>query len=74
MKGLVFSLAGALGLVVVAFASTAAQQPAAAQTPAVELKVGDMAPDFTLQTLDGKSFTLSSLRGKVVLLNFWFPT
>ena len=32
------------------------------------------APDFTLQTLDDTSFTLSSLRGKVVLLNFWFPT
>jgi peroxiredoxin len=26
---------------------------------------------FSLTTLDGKSFSLSSLRGKVVLLNFW---
>jgi thiol-disulfide isomerase/thioredoxin len=32
---------------------------------------GKPAPDFTLQTLDGKSVTLSSLRGKGVLLNFW---
>ncbi len=30
-----------------------------------------IAPDFTLQTLDGESVTLSSLRGKVVLINFW---
>ncbi len=30
-----------------------------------------IAPDFTLQTLDGASVTLSSLRGKVVLINFW---
>jgi thiol-disulfide isomerase/thioredoxin len=32
---------------------------------------GKPAPDFTLQTLDGKDVTLSSLRGKAVLLNFW---
>jgi thiol-disulfide isomerase/thioredoxin len=32
---------------------------------------GKPAPDFTLQTLDGKNVTLSSLRGKGVLLNFW---
>lgn len=29
------------------------------------------APDFTLEGLDGKNVTLSSLRGKAVLLNFW---
>ncbi|MCD6385436.1 TlpA family protein disulfide reductase [Candidatus Sumerlaeota bacterium] len=29
------------------------------------------APDFTLPKLGGGSFTLSSLRGKVIILNFW---
>jgi thiol-disulfide isomerase/thioredoxin len=29
------------------------------------------APDFTLQSLDGKSMRLSDLHGKAVLLNFW---
>jgi cytochrome c-type biogenesis protein len=29
------------------------------------------APDFTLESLDGQSVTLSGLRGKAVLLNFW---
>ena len=31
------------------------------------------AADFTLTSLDGKPVSFSSLRGKVVLLNFWFP-
>lgn len=35
------------------------------------VKAGDMAPDFTVEMLDGSSVTLSDLRGKVVLLNFW---
>ncbi len=29
------------------------------------------APDFTLKTLDNQEITLSALRGKVVLLDFW---
>jgi thiol-disulfide isomerase/thioredoxin len=29
------------------------------------------APDFTLQDIDGKKFSLKGYRGKVVLLNFW---
>mgnify|MGYP000169657971 CR=1 FL=1 len=32
---------------------------------------GDMAPDFTVEMLDGKTVKLSDLRGKVVMLNFW---
>jgi peroxiredoxin Q/BCP len=44
--------------------------PAAAQT---ELKVGDQAPDFTLQATDGKTYTLSKdLKGQWVVLA-WFP-
>lgn len=30
-----------------------------------------LAPDFTLPQLDGKSLTLSSFRGKIVVLDFW---
>jgi len=30
-----------------------------------------MAPDFTLQSLDGKAVRLSDFHGKAVLLNFW---
>ncbi|HEY5408323.1 MAG TPA: TlpA disulfide reductase family protein [Ginsengibacter sp.] len=32
---------------------------------------GQTAPDFTLPDVDGKAFTLSSLRGKYVLVDFW---
>ena len=32
---------------------------------------GDVAPDFTAQTLDGKTVSLSDFRGKPVVLNFW---
>ena len=39
---------------------------------AQELKVGDMAPDFTLKATDGQTYTLSKLRGKTVVLA-WFP-
>ena len=34
------------------------------------VKVGDVAPDFTLQMTDGTQFTLSEQRGKVVMLQF----
>jgi len=30
-----------------------------------------LAPDFTLKTIDGQEITLSKLKGKVVLLDFW---
>ena len=30
-----------------------------------------LAPDFTLKTLDGQEITLSQLKGKTVLLDFW---
>jgi thioredoxin-dependent peroxiredoxin len=39
---------------------------------AQELKVGDMAPDFTLPASDGQTYTLSKLKGKTVVLA-WFP-
>lgn len=39
---------------------------------AQELKVGDLAPDFTLQASDGQTHRLPQLRGKTVVLA-WFP-
>ena len=35
------------------------------------LKVGDSAPDFSLVDRQGKTWTLSELKGQVVFINFW---
>ena len=35
------------------------------------IHAGDVAPDFTVEMLDGSKVTLSELRGKVVLVGFW---
>ena len=53
-------------------ASPAAAQPATPTAPAVELKVGDQAPDFTLPATDGKTYSLKDLKGHWVVLG-WFP-
>lgn len=37
----------------------------------VGLEVGNLAPDFELQSLEGNPIKLSSLKGKKVILNFW---
>jgi len=34
-------------------------------------QVGNLAPDFQLQNLDGQTVSLGNLRGKPVLINFW---
>lgn len=33
---------------------------------------GAMAPDFSVTSIDGKSFDTKALRGKVIVLNLWF--
>lgn len=37
----------------------------------VGINVGDIAPDISYNSPDGKPISLSSLRGKMVLLDFW---
>ena len=36
-----------------------------------ELNIGDKAPDFTLENLNGEKLSLEDYRGKNVLINFW---
>jgi len=37
----------------------------------VGLNIGDQAPEITMAGVDGKMLKLSSLRGKMVLIDFW---
>jgi peroxiredoxin len=39
-----------------------------------EFPVNRPAPAFTLKRVEGPALSLASLRGKVVLLDFWGPT
>lgn len=39
--------------------------------PSLEADARALAPDIDMKTLEGKPFELKSMRGKVVLLNFW---
>src|SRR5262245_30857907 len=66
MKGRSQLLSLALSLMMSAAVSGQAAGPA---PPAVE---GTMAPTFSLTSLEGEKFDLSALRGKVVVLDFWF--
>jgi thiol-disulfide isomerase/thioredoxin len=61
-----FSLVVLLCLCLPACTSPPPQTPSAGP-PAV----GQVAPDFTLSDLNGNTYTLSALRGKVVIVNFW---
>ncbi|HKI05107.1 MAG TPA: TlpA disulfide reductase family protein [Thermoanaerobaculia bacterium] len=61
--GVVFALGICLG------AAGLGAEPTPA--PRTGLQVGDLAPAFSLQTLDGKTLTRDGLKGKVVLLDFW---
>lgn len=36
-----------------------------------KIEIGQQAPEITLSRTDGSSFSLSSLKGKVVLIDFW---
>jgi hypothetical protein len=70
-----FCVAAGLG---VATMAAQGQAPAPAQAPAAppqysaDLKVGDVAPAFSLQGSDGKTHALSAYKGKTVVLA-WFP-
>lgn len=83
MKKKAFSLILVMALVAIMIGTYIKSQIEASQTLSEQavsyemdlnqagLKQGQMAPDFTLQTLSGEKFTLSDLQGKKVVLNFW---
>jgi len=65
-----------LALVVVAFVVALMlyfgyHQARGSAASAPRLTQSSLAPDFSLESLDGKTMRLSDFRGKAVLLNFW---
>jgi peroxiredoxin len=62
-----------LALILKALLTPAATGPTSSQTPGPAAPlVGHYAPDSALVDLSGNQVALSSLRGKVVVLNFWY--
>jgi peroxiredoxin len=53
---------------------TTGQPPKSAREQFQGRFIGRPAPDFTLSDLRGADLRLSALRGKVVLLNFWYSS
>lgn len=53
-------------------AGLAMAQPPGFNPPKTTLKVGDMAPDFTLPDTDGKPVKLSDFRGKKTVVLMFF--
>ncbi|MDI6813305.1 MAG: TlpA disulfide reductase family protein [Desulfitobacteriaceae bacterium] len=64
-------LLGFLLFLTVGCGTTTPEATSPKEGPVVGLKIGNVAPDFSISMLDGKTITLSELRGKPVFLNFW---
>ncbi len=62
-----------VSLTVLSVAAALVLQVSSSQAQTPTLKVGDAAPDFTLQGTDGKTHKLSEYRGKSAVVVAWFP-
>ncbi|HEY6929998.1 MAG TPA: TlpA disulfide reductase family protein [Thermoanaerobaculia bacterium] len=71
--GVLFGVALAVTAAAAAFPTRlSAQSPPPAATPRIRsIRPGVKAPDFQLESIDGKMVKLSDFKGKTVLLNFW---
>lgn len=61
----------ALGVAWIAISRVPAEAASARSDRAPLPQTGFAAPDFTLETLNGQTVSLLSLRGQAVLINFW---
>lgn len=65
------ALIALVGTVILLLPACGSRGAAASEEETTLVRAGEEAPDFTVEMFDGRQLTLSSLRGKVVLLNFW---
>ncbi len=66
-----------IGLLAIMLTAAACAAPSEGISVKRGVGVGDLAPDFSLPTLDGATVTLSALRGRPVLVDFgatWCPS
>jgi len=61
----------AVGLTAQAQTDKAVQEDLDAKYATTLVKVGSLAPDFTLKTPEGGTLQLSSMKGKTVVIDFW---
>lgn len=64
-----FLICAAMVMALVAMPEFASAQNDIEETTLI--KVGDKAPNFTVEMVDGSSMTLADMKGKVVVVNFW---
>lgn len=61
-------------IAVITFSTTAFSQTtttATSTSPKIGLAIGDIAPEIKLKNPEGQEIALSSLKGKIVLIDFW---
>ena len=71
MRRIMIALALTMGWALGAEAQTQPEADFDAKYATELVKAGTLAPDFKMKTIDGKTFQLSKLRGRTVVLDFW---
>ncbi len=66
-----FALILMAGLIILSLAFSSKSISTAEHAPSVGLNIGDIAPELVYESPEGKDIALSSLRGQMVLIDFW---
>jgi thiol-disulfide isomerase/thioredoxin len=69
LKSIAFILLAGMSIFFMASSSTSNSTVESA--PSVGLNIGDIAPELIYESPEGKDIALSSLRGQMVLIDFW---
>jgi len=70
-KVIIIALSGMIALISYSFIPTTNTEVELELAPNIGVNIGDIAPDLEYKNPDGKTYKLSSLRGKYVLIDFW---